>query len=88
MQRAARNETSREEKVASTSRSRELQEQNEAEGFSLVRSHRLPDGRHVTVYRRVLEDDDVGPAMAYSDTRRSRPLLPSPFSRGFPLSFW
>jgi hypothetical protein len=43
----------RAEERAAAARSRELQRRNEAEGFELVRSYRGPDGRRVSVYRRM-----------------------------------
>lgn len=73
----------RADRSVSRARSQSLQAQNEAEGFSLVRSHRLPDGRRVTVYRRVL-DEGSSRAMAYGDPYRSRRMSLSPF----PFSFW
>ncbi len=48
---------------------RSLQADNEAEGFNLVHSYRLQDGRRVTVYRRY---DEGTTAMAYE---RPRPRL-------------
>jgi len=80
----ARNDQGSSQRSASMSRSQSVQARNEEEGFSLVRGYRLPDGRRVTVYRRV---EESAPAMAYDDDRPRRGFLPPAFS-GFASSRW
>jgi hypothetical protein len=53
-----------------------LEQRNAPEGFAVVRSHTLPDGRRVTVYREVRGDDGL---RAREDGARPR-RVPAPFS--------
>jgi len=65
----------RERRNVREERVRSLHARNEAEGFNLVRSRVLPDGRRVTVYRRY--DEPPARMLAFEDT--GRPLFRSPF---------
>lgn len=55
----------------------DLQARNESEGFSLVRSRVLPDGRRVSVYRRY--DEAPARVLAYVDDYRPMPRFPFGF---------
>jgi hypothetical protein len=49
----------------------EIEERNEAEGFSVVRRHVLPDGRSVTVYRRYENEGAAPRRPSFGRTSRS-----------------